>query len=209
MGPDFSGQPTQVVTDRQIVLSGCVLAIGAFDGVHRGHQRLIAGAIADARAAGLPAVVWTFDPPPKVFFGRAIRLSPLHEKLARIAALGPDWITVASFNATYAARSAESFIADLARIAPRRIHVGADFRFGARQSGDVGLLARHFDLALAEPVICAGGEVISSSRIRTLKMQGRAQDAATLLAAPPPLFQLGGGLQTLDMRLREDRDAWI
>ena len=146
---DFSGTGTRVVTDRQIALPASVAAIGAFDGVHRGHQHLIRAAIRDARARGVPSVVWTFDPPPKVFFGRARQLVALDQKLARIGLLGPDWIVVAPFHAAYARRSAEAFLADLGRIAPRRIHVGADFRFGARQSGDVALLARHFDLALA------------------------------------------------------------
>ena len=160
---DFSGTGTRVVTDRQIALPGSVAAIGAFDGVHRGHQHLIRAAIRDARARGVPSVVWTFDPPPKVFFGRARQLVALDQKLARIGLLGPDWIVVAPFHAAYARRSAEAFLADLGRIAPRRIHVGADFRFGARQSGDVALLARHFDLALARPVCCTGGQTISSS----------------------------------------------
>lgn len=209
MGPDFTGQPTQVVTDRQIALPGSVVAIGAFDEVHRGHQALIRAAVAEACACRVPAVVWTFDPPPKVFFGRAALLSPLNEKLARIAALGPDHIVVASFTALYASRSAGDFIADLARIAPLCIHVGADFRFGARQSGDVALLARHYRLALAAPVCCLEGQTISSSRIRHLRAAGRGTEAETLLAAPPPLVALGGRLQTLDNRIREDHNAWI
>ncbi|ARC35215.1 FAD synthetase (plasmid) [Paracoccus yeei] len=205
---DFSGTGTRVVTDRQIALPASVAAIGAFDGVHRGHQHLIRAAIRDARARGVPSVVWTFDPPPKVFFGRARQLVALDQKLARIGLLGPDWIVVAPFHAAYARRSAEAFLADLGRIAPRRIHVGADFRFGARQSGDVALLARHFDLALARLVCCAGGQTISSSRIRLLTAEGRAEEAASLLAAPLPLATLGGALSTHDIRQMEDNDGW-
>ena len=108
---DFSGTGTRVVTDRQIALPGSVAAIGAFDGVHRGHQHLIRAAIRDARARGVPSVVWTFDPPPKVFFGRARQLVALDQKLARIGLLGPDWIVVAPFHAAYARRSAEAFLA--------------------------------------------------------------------------------------------------
>lgn len=205
---DFSGTGTRVVTDRQIALPASVAAIGAFDGVHRGHQHLIRAAIRDARAQAVPSFVWTFDPPPKVFFGRARQLVALDQKLARIGLLGPDWIVVAPFHAAYARRSAEAFLADLGRIAPRRIHVGADFRFGARQSGDVALLARHFDLALARPVCCAGGQTISSSRIRLLTAEGRAEEAASLLAAPLPLATLGGALSTHDIRQMEDNDGW-
>lgn len=208
MGLDFSGAVTRVVTDRQIALPASVAAIGAFDGVHRGHQELIRAAVREARAKGTPSVVWTFDPPPKVFFGRARQLLPLDEKLARIGLLGPDWIVVAPFNATFARRSADSFLADLGRISPRSIHVGADFRFGARQSGDVALLARHFPVTVARPVCCAGGQTISSSRIRLLAAAGQADQAAALLAAPLPLAALGGALSTHDTRQMEDHDAW-
>lgn len=209
MGLDFTGAAVRVVTDRQIALSASILAIGAFDGVHRGHQALIRASVADARAAGLPAVVWTFDPPPKVHFGRAVQLLPLAERLARIAALGPDWIVVASFTAAYARRSPADFLADLARIGPRRVHVGADFRFGAGQQGDVALLARQFAVALAPVTRCAAGETISSSRIRALQAAGRRGEAACLLAPPSPLMALAAALLTTDIRHREDDHVWI
>jgi riboflavin kinase / FMN adenylyltransferase len=209
MGLDFTGLPARVVTDRQIELAGSIAAIGAFDGVHRGHQHLIRAMVAEAQSAGLPSLVWTFDPPPKVFFGRATLLSPLAERLARIARLGPDYIVVASFTALYAAHSAERFVSDLARITPRRVHVGADFRFGARQMGDIALLARHFDIAVARPVLCEGGETISSTRIRALKALGRRGEADDLLGPPSVLALLGGGQRTMDIRQREENDGWI
>ncbi|WP_225026691.1 FAD synthetase family protein [Xinfangfangia pollutisoli] len=208
MGLDFSGEKRRVVTDRQIALAASVVAVGAFDGVHRGHQDLIRAAVAEAAERRLPAVVWTFDPPPKVHFGRAARLMPLGEKLSRIAALGPDWIVVAPFTTRYAGRSAADFIADLARIAPARIHVGADFRFGAKQSGDVALLARHYALAQAKPTCCCAGETISSSRIRALRAAGAHDEAAALLAAPPPWQMLGAALSTTDIRHKDDHDVW-
>jgi len=209
MGLDFAGQPARIVTDRQIRLAECSLAIGTFDGVHRGHQQLIRTMVTEARSAGRPAVVWTFDPPPKVFFGRAERLASLEERLARIARIGPDYIVVAAFTALYAARPAESFIADLARIAPGLIHVGPDFRFGARQGGDIALLARHFDVAVARPVLCGDGETISSTRIRTLKAKGRPGAAADLLGTPSSFGLLAGGQQAMDIRQREEFDVWI
>ncbi|WP_018634430.1 FAD synthetase family protein [Neomegalonema perideroedes] len=204
MSLDFSGAPTRIVTDRQIRLDASVLAIGAFDGVHLGHQALISAAVAEARERGVPAVVWTFDPPPKVFFGRAARISPSFEKLARIARLGPDWIVVAPFTAAYAARSAEDFLEDLARAGPLAAHVGADFRFGAKQSGDAALLGRRFPLRQAPVVACREGERISSSRIRALRAEGRQGEAAALLAAPQALAAFGAGLLTLDVRQGED-----
>lgn len=211
MGLDFTGAATRVVHDRQVSLPASILAIGAFDGVHRGHQALIRAAVAEARSRALPSVVWTFDPPPKVAFGRAVQLASLSQKLARIAALGPDWIVVASFTRHYAARSAADFLADLAAVAPRRIHVGADFRFGARQAGDVALLGQHYPVALARPVCCAKGETISSTRIRALNAAGRVADAdaAAILAAPPPLAALGGAILTNDIRQMEEHDVWI
>lgn len=167
--------------DRGPRLQGCVLALGAFDGVHQGHQALIRKAVAEARAARLPAVVWTFDPPPKVFFGRAELLTPLAEKLRRLACLEPDHIVVAAFDEAYRLRSAEAFLEDLERIRPRKIWTGEDFRFGAGQAGDVALLGRRFALGLHAPVRCAGGEIVSSSRIRALRAQGLVEAAEALL----------------------------
>ncbi len=208
MGLDFSGQKVRIVTDRQIALPGSIMAIGAFDGVHRGHQDLIRTAVTAAHDQGLPAVIWTFDPPPKVFFGRARQLCPLSEKLSRIAALGPDYIVVTSFTALYASRSPEDFIADLARINPAVIHVGADFRFGARQAGDVALLARHFPLVEIRATCCCKGEIISSSRIRALHAAGEIDAARALLGGPAPWQIMGAAYATADIRHAEDHDVW-
>lgn len=204
MSLDFNGAPVRVVSDRTLRLDGSVLAIGAFDGVHRGHQALIRTAVRDAREAGLPAVVWTFDPPPKVFFGAAERLSTLDDKLARIAQLGPDWIVVASFTRTYCARTAGDFMTDLARLEPQRIHVGADFRFGAKQSGDTALLARRFEICIGTPVRCDAGEVVSSTRIRALRQAGDKERADALQACPGTGALIAGRLQTRDTRLQEN-----
>lgn len=204
MGLDFTGRTTRIVSDRQVALPGSILAIGAFDGVHRGHQALISATVAEARERRLPAVLWTFDPLPKVFFGRAKPLSTLRQRLALMAALGPDWIVVAPFTALYAARPAEAFLADLARIAPQRIHIGEDFRFGARQSGDLALMARQFPVTPAPAVTCPAGERISSTRIRALCATGRAGDAAPLIH-PPHMFGSPGMLPLAeDLRFNED-----
>lgn len=177
--------PAKICTNRPDGLSASVLTIGAFDGVHAGHQALICGAIARARHLGVPAVVWTFDPPPKVFFGRACQLTPLDRKLSRISAFAPDLIVVSEFDSVFRATSADDFMDDISRIAPKEIHVGGDFRFGARQSGDVNLLATRFDVRIKAPILCAGGKIVSSTRIRALREQGRFDIAETLLGAPP------------------------
>lgn len=204
MGLDFTGLTTRIVSDRQLVLPGSVLAIGAFDGVHRGHQALINATVTEARERGLPSVLWTFDPLPKVFFGRAKALIPLRQRLTLMASLGSDWIVVAPFTAQYAARPALDFLADLARINPQRIHIGEDFRFGARQSGDLALLARHFPVTPAPAITCSEGERISSTRIRALCATGRAEAAAPLLRAPHMFGSPGILPLTEDLRFNED-----
>lgn len=197
---DFVGQTTRVVTDRQIDLADSIMAIGAFDGVHRGHQHLITGAIKEARAVGTTSLVWTFDPPPKVVFGRAEQLCTLEEKLARIAHLGPDMIVVARFDRLYAARSAGAFLDDISRANPRRIHVGEDFRFGHKQSGDVARLGDRFDVLVPTPVACADGKVVSSTRIRALRAAGQRAEADTLQGPFDMACQLAGRLLTTDLR---------
>ncbi|VDC29356.1 FAD synthetase family protein [Pseudogemmobacter humi] len=204
---EFGGAVTEVSLGAPAPMAGSVLAIGAFDGVHLGHQRLIQAAVADGWRLGLQSVIWTFDPPPKVVFGRAAPLCGLEEKLTRIARLGPDLIVVIPFGPSYAARTAAQFIADLTRISPRHIHVGADFRFGARQSGDVALLAEHFPVTLAAPVCCAAGETISSTRLRDLRTRGECGSAlmgpeAALICAP------SGAHMTLNLHHREAMDGW-
>lgn len=163
------------------VLDGAVITIGAFDGVHLGHQALVRGAQASARRRGLPLVVWTFDPPPKVFFGRATLLCTAHEKVARIGALGVDHVVLSHFDAAFRARTAAEFIAELNRMNPAEVWVGDDFRFGAMQAGDVDLLARHFPVRMLDPVHCEKGERISSSRIRNLWRAGQYDLCRTLL----------------------------
>ncbi len=201
--------PSRLAGERQLSLQGSVVTIGAFDGVHLGHQALIRGAVAEGWRLGVPSVVWTFDPPPKVAFGRAGQICCLAEKLRRIAGLGPDWIVVARFTKAYAERSAADFLDDLAQLSPRTVHVGADFRFGARQAGDVALLASRFDISLARPVMCAGGEVISSSRIRSLENLGHRLAAQRLLGPDPTGCVPGIRPNIIDTRHREDSHGWI
>lgn len=162
-------------------MDGAVITIGAFDGVHLGHQALIRGACEAGARLGLPTVAWTFDPPPKVFFGRAPLLCTAYEKVAHISALGADHLILSRFDAAFRARTPEDFIADLHSMNPAEIWVGNDFRFGAMQAGDVDMLARHFRVRLLDPVHCAEGERISSSRIRNLWQLGQYELCRTLL----------------------------
>jgi riboflavin kinase / FMN adenylyltransferase len=134
-----------------------------------------------ARAADVAAVAWTFDPPPKVFFGRAEQLTTLDQKVERIAFLGVDHIVVSRFDEDCRSQSAEAFLGELARLGPLAVWVGGDFRFGSGQKGDVAMLSRRFVTYVAPPVRCPAGEVVSSTRIRALRRDGITEVAEALL----------------------------
>jgi riboflavin kinase/FMN adenylyltransferase len=166
--------------DMELRLAGSVLTVGAFDGVHRGHQALLRRTVSAAGKLGLPSVVYTFDTPPKVHFGRANAVISLAERVARIAWFGVDHVIVARFDNAYAARPASGFVDELAMLNPTMILVGEDFRFGSCQRGDVALLRRHFDTRTLAPVRCSAGEIVSSTRIRNLRRSGHSLAAAAL-----------------------------
>jgi len=157
------------------------VALGAFDGVHIGHQNVIGGAVSASRRLDVPTVVYTFNPPPKALFHSARILTDIGEKLRRLSALGPDYAVVASFDNDFASRPAEEFLREIASLNPAELWVGRDFRFGAQRRGDVELLARQFTVRLADTVRCSQGEVISSTRIRNLIANGDETGARQLL----------------------------
>lgn len=165
-------------------IAGSVVTIGTFDGVHRGHQALIGAAVRSAAAHPLPAIAWTFDPPPKAVFGRAPILMAAAEKVARIGALGVDHVILSHFDAAFRARTAADFIADLMRLNPAEVWVGDDFRFGAQQAGDVAMLGRHVRVRLLDPVHCEEGARISSSRIRAAWAKGDFDTCRALIGWP-------------------------
>jgi riboflavin kinase / FMN adenylyltransferase len=166
--------------ERQLELAASIVTIGAFDGVHRGHRELIRSTIDAAQRRDLAAVVYTFDVPPKVYFGQAEALISLDEKLDRIAALGPDHIIVARFDLEYARRTAADFVTELKQLRPQQILVGGDFKFGSCKGGDVAFLQRFFDTRAIAPVRGPDGSIVSSSRIRSLRRCGLAEAASVL-----------------------------
>lgn len=168
-------------TEGTLTLSGSVIAIGAFDGVHKGHQEVIRQTVRRSRMLGVPSLVYTFDPPPRHYFSGAQVLTPIEEKVSRIARLGVDHVVIARFDESYTKRSASSFVTELARLGPLCIHVGNDFQFGQNREGNVELLARHFPVQIIEPVHCPDGKTISSTRIRHLLSQGETQKTLSLL----------------------------
>ena len=171
----------EVHSSGELRLWGSVATVGAFDGVHRGHQRLVRSAVIRAARLVVPSVAYTFDPPPKAYFGGAAILSTLEEKLERLEALGLDHAVVARFDEVYASRSAEAFLEEMSDLNPREAWVGHDFRFGKGQAGDVALLGTRFHTRVIDSIHCRSGEVISSTRIRSLLAGGEAERAETLL----------------------------
>jgi riboflavin kinase / FMN adenylyltransferase len=170
---------------------GAALAIGNFDGVHRGHQALLAQARARA-GDGLHGAL-LFDPHPKEYFAPQrphFRLTPLALKLEDLEALGAKLAVVLAFDAALAGMSAEAFIDDVLvkGLGARAIVVGHDFRFGAERRGDCALLqlrgaALGFTVDVVAPVRDAT-EVISSTAIRDALSRGDVAHAAALRGRP-------------------------
>lgn len=169
---------------------GGVVTIGNFDGVHRGHQGLIGGAVLRARELGVPAVVLTFHPHPEKVLrpssGLKLLASP-EQRAQLMARLGVDALVELSFTRAFAATPAEEFVRDVLvrRLAPREVRLGANFRFGEGRRGDVRLLETMgaelgFSVAGMEPVI-EGGLPISSTRVRRAVLDGAVTDAWLLL----------------------------
>ena len=162
-------------------LSESVVAIGAFDGVHRGHQAVLREMVRKSRYEGISSVVYTFYPPPKSYFqGVQILTKPI-KKIQLIKDLGVDHLVLVNFNEEYLQRTAHDFIEELSLMNPKGIFVGGDFRFGHQRAGDVQLLKEHFQVEPIHPICGPDGKRISSSRIRQLIRQGKQEKAVALL----------------------------
>ncbi|MGE0722925.1 MAG: bifunctional riboflavin kinase/FAD synthetase [Alphaproteobacteria bacterium] len=172
---------------------GAVVALGNFDGVHRGHQAVLARTRAIAAELGAPAGVLTFEPHPRQLFrpdDPPFRLTTFRIKARLIEALGLDVLYALAFDRAFSERTAESFIADVlvGGFGVRHVVAGPDFVFGHRRQGSMTLLAERgrglgFGVTAVEPVTAATGRV-SSSRVRTLLQEGRPAEAAALLGRP-------------------------
>lgn len=174
-------------------LAGAVVAIGNFDGVHRGHRSVIGAALARARALGRKAAALTFAPHPRQFFrpqdGLFI-LSPERDKLRLLAATGLDGAVIMRFDAALAETSAQDFIQ---RILVGQLGVGAaaigfDFHFGQNRAGSPSYLAEQgakagFPVDIVPPLEDEGRPV-SSGSVRTALSQGKVVEATELLGAP-------------------------
>jgi riboflavin kinase/FMN adenylyltransferase len=174
-------------------LAGAVIAIGNFDGVHRGHRAVIAAARSRAQALGRPAAALTFEPHPRSFFRPhepLFRLTDEHAKLRLFAATGLSGAIVLRFDAELAEPAPESFVDDilLHRLGISGAAVGFDFRFGHNRTGTPDLLAaqgrlRNFTVDVV-PAVEVDGRRISSGVIREALVAGRVEEANALLGFP-------------------------
>ncbi len=176
-------------------LQNTVVAIGVFDGVHRGHQEILKQTVREARSQGLIPVALTFDIHPGELF-KPEQSPPYIASLTQRAALmdayggGIETVAVARFDRAYAALSPEAFVTDIleAGLGAGHVLVGADFRYGRHRAGSVTTLleagARCGFTVTVVPPILIHGERVSSTQIRGLVAAGDLPAAADLLGHP-------------------------
>ena len=176
----------------------CALTIGNFDGVHRGHQAMLALLNNEARHRGVPSCVMTFEPHPRDFFAERFqqpelapaRIATLRDKLNELKACGVDQCVVLPFNHTFASQQPEAFIQEVLcqGLGVKYVLVGDDFRFGAKRAGDYAMLDAAgaqlgFDVARMNSYEVHGLRV-SSSAVREALGRGDMQQVAHLLGRP-------------------------
>ena len=184
--------------DHPGIAAACALTIGNFDGVHRGHQAMLALLINEARHRGVPSCVLSFEPHPRDFFaaqaraaGRTAeapaRIATLRDKLAELERCGIEQVVVLRFDARFAGQTPQAFIDDVLMrgLGARYVLVGDDFRFGAKRVGDYAMLdaagdAGGFDVARMQSYE-VHGQRVSSSAVRAALAAGEMSRAAALL----------------------------
>ena len=208
----------------------CALTIGNFDGVHRGHQALLAHAREAAARRGIEAAVMTFEPHPREFFARQAgdlskaptRIASLRDKLQALAKAGIDRVIVEHFNAHFASMSPQDFVE---KILVQGLHVkwlmvGADFCYGAKRAGSVATLieaGRQYGFEVeVMPTVLNQGTRISSSAVRAALAQSDFALATQLLGHPYAMSghvvhgkKLGRsiGFPTMNLRVTHKRPA--
>lgn len=174
-------------------LRGAIVAMGNFDGFHRGHQAVVARAVEWARAEGRPAIVATFDPHPVRLFqpdAEPFRLTTLDQRARLFAAAGAQAMLVFRFDRAFAARGPQEFVEYLTGpVGAAGVVTGEDFTFGKGRGGTIASLAAlGASLGLRSdavaPIRDASGEVVSSSRIRAALRAGDCALASDLLTRP-------------------------
>ncbi|MCK8565401.1 bifunctional riboflavin kinase/FAD synthetase [Yersinia ruckeri] len=172
---------------------GCVLTIGNFDGVHRGHLALLEQLKREGRRLGLPVMVMIFEPQPLELFAAdkaPARLTRLRDKAKYLAQVGVDYLLCVKFDPRFAANMAQTFVVQLLveKLGVQFLAVGDDFRFGAGRQGDFQLLQQAgaefgFDV-ISTDSFCDGGLRISSTAIRQALHDDDLALAETLLGHP-------------------------
>jgi riboflavin kinase / FMN adenylyltransferase len=180
------------------IAEACALTIGNFDGVHRGHQAMLALLQSEARHRGLPTSVLTFEPHPRDFFAQRAgrpelapaRIATLRDKLGELERCGVGQAIVMRFDAVFSGQSPQAFVDDVlvAGLGARYVLVGDDFRFGAKRVGDYAMLdaagqAQGFDVARMNSYEVHGLRV-SSSAVRDALARGDMALVASLLGRP-------------------------
>jgi riboflavin kinase / FMN adenylyltransferase len=212
------------------IAPACALTIGNFDGVHRGHQAMLALLTSEARHRGLPSCVMTFEPHPRDYFAALAgkpelapaRIATLRDKLSELERCGIDQTVVLRFDQRFAAQAPQAFIDDVlvAGLGTRYVLVGDDFRFGAKRAGDYAMLdaagqRAGFDVARMNSYEVHGVRV-SSSAVREALAGGDMARVATLLGRPYSISghiihgkKLGRsiGFRTLNLRFHHPKPA--
>ena len=201
----------------------CALTIGNFDGVHRGHQAMLALLQSEARHRNVTSCVMTFEPHPRDYFAKAFkqpdlapaRIASLRDKLHELAACGVQQCIVLPFNEKFAAQSPDDFINNVLvkGLGVKYVLVGDDFRFGAKRLGDYAMLdaagaQQGFDVARMNSYEVRGLRV-SSSAVREALARGAMEEVAQLLGRPYAISghvvhgrKLGRELQCPTLNLR-------
>ncbi len=178
------------------IFRGASCAFGVFDGVHEGHRYLINSACSTAAESGGTSIVLTFDVDPDEVFRPDTfkKLMTNEERLAMLSATGIDAVVVLPFTREFAALSPEAFLdATFGSFSPAYLHVGDNFRFGAKNAGTVSTLdnwaQRSRTQVCAHHLVSQDGETVSATRIRHLLGEGAISEANKLLQRP--YFQTG------------------
>lgn len=197
---DFSALPDNA--------RGAAVAIGNFDGLHRGHRAVLAAMTAAANERGVPSAVLTFAPHPKQFFqpdAPSLALEPFHVRARRLRALGVEVLYLARFNAALSQMSASRFVTEVLvkQLGVRHVTTGENFVFGHRRSGDAAFLAeaaREYGFGYtAVPPQAEGSHAYASSRVREALSAGNMPEAAALLGRP---YEMTGRVQHGEKRGR-------
>ena len=185
--------------DLPVAARGHVIAIGNFDGVHLGHQRVIAAAAEKAVNLGTSLSVLTFLPSPRQFFqpdAPPSELMPIHVRARYLSDLGVEHLYVQSFNAVFSHLSPEQFLSEVLQkqLSARHIVVGENFHFGYRRAGNIDYLHANagnygITVTVAQTVTSPDGIIYSSTNVRELLTAGDVIDAAKILGRP---FEIEG-----------------